>query len=65
MSSNDIVFDADRNIDDEAKVGRSQGNNLLGADHNFEGNARRERNVKILKVNVVGGCSSSKDQVFF
>jgi len=53
----------DRNIDDEAKVGRSQGNNLLGADHNFEGSARRERNVKILKVNVVGGCSSSKDQV--
>lgn len=56
----------DQNIDDEVKVERSRGNNLLDTDHNFEGNARGEKNSKNsknLKVNVDGGCSSSKDQV--
>lgn len=53
----------DQKIDDEAKVERSRGNNLLDADHNFEGNERGERNPKILKVFVDGGCSSTKDQV--
>lgn len=53
----------DQNIDDETKMERSQGNNLLDADHNFEGNARGERNPKNPKVNVDGGCSSPRDQV--
>lgn len=56
----------DQNIDDEVKVERSRGNNLLDTDHNFEGNGRGEKNSKNsknLKVNVDGGCSSSKDQV--
>ena len=38
--SDDILFDADQKIDDEAKVERSRGNNLLDVDHNFEGNER-------------------------
>ena len=63
--SDDILFDANQKIDDEAKVERSRGNNLLDVDHNFEGNERGERNPKNLKVFVDGGCSSTKDQVYF
>lgn len=53
----------DQNVDDETKVERSQGINILDANHNFEGNARGVRNQKNLKVNVDGGCSSPRDQV--